>query len=172
MIARISILLAALILSPYSVANQTIADKHVANAELVGKARFKVLFFSVFDAKLYAKNAEFRAEEPFALSLSYLREIKGSEIVAKSISEIKAQNEFSSEELTDWKAELAAIIPDVDTKTTITGVRDQAGATLFYKNGVLIGQIENERFTQGFFNIWLGENTSEAKLRSQLLGLK
>jgi hypothetical protein len=172
MIARISIFLVALLLSPQLLADQSVADRHIANAELVGKARFKVFFWSVFDAKLYAKNAKFNPEQPFALSLSYLREIKGSEIVVKSISEMQAQNDFTKAELAEWKIKLSNIIPDVDSKTTITGVRDQAGATLFYKNGGVIGQIANKRFTQGFFNIWLGEKTSEIKLRAQLLSLK
>jgi hypothetical protein len=172
MIARISILLAALLLSPQLFADLTVAEKYISNAELVGKARFKVLFWSVFDAKLYAQNANFNPEQPFALSLSYLREIQGSEIVAKSISEMQAQNEFSKVELAEWKTRLSDIIPDVGSNTTITGIRDQAGTTLFYKNGEMIGQIENRRFTQGFFNIWLGEKTTETKLRNQLLSLK
>ena len=171
MIARISILLAALILSPQLLGDQTTAEKHIFNAELVGKARLKVLFWKVFDAKLYAQNANFNPEQPFALSLSYLREIQGSEIVAKSISEMGAQNEFSKSELAQWKTKLSDIIPNVDSKTTITGVRDQAGNTLFYLNGKIIGRVDNKRFTQGFFNIWLGEKTSETKLRNQLLGL-
>jgi hypothetical protein len=172
MIARISILLAALLLSPQLLGNQATAEKHILNAELVGKARLKVFFWSVFDAKLYAQNSSFNPEQPFALSLSYLRDIKSSEIVAKSISEMGAQNEFSKSELAEWKTKLSDIIPDVDSKTTITGIRDQAGNTLFYQNGKSIGRIESPRFTQGFFNIWLGENTSESKLRNQLLGLQ
>ena len=82
-----------------------------------------------------------------------------------------AQNEFSKSELAQWKTKLSDIIPNVDSKTTITGVRDQAGNTLFYLNGKIIGRVDNKRFTQGFFNIWLGEKTSETKLRNQLLGL-
>ena len=171
MIARISILLAALLLSPQLFGNQATAEKHILNAELVGKARLKVLFWSVFDAKLYAQNANFNPEQPFALSLSYLREINGSEIVAKSISEMEAQNEFSKSELAQWKTKLSDIIPNVDSNTTITGVRDQAGNTLFYQNGEIIGRVDSLRFTRGFFNIWLGEGTSETKLRNQLLGL-
>ncbi|MFT6303431.1 MAG: hypothetical protein ACI9XK_004382 [Granulosicoccus sp.] len=172
MIARASLLLAALLLSPQLSADQSVADKYISNAELVGKARLKVFFWSVFDAKLYAQNAKFSPEQPFALSLSYLREITGSEIVTQSISEMQAQNQYSKIELEEWEAQLSDIIPNVDSTTTITGVRDQAGATLFYKNGEIIGQIKNRRFTQGFFNIWLGPKTTQTKLRAQLLNLK
>lgn len=125
MIARITILLTALLLSPQLFGNQATAQKHMLNAELVGKARLKVFLWNVFDVKLYAQKANFNPEQPFALSLSYLREIQGSEIVAKSISEMRAQNEFSKSELAQWKTKLSDIIPNVDSKTTITGVRDQ-----------------------------------------------
>ena len=58
MMAKISILLASLLVSPLLLANQTIADKYIPDAELVGKARLKVVFWNVFDAKLYAQNGE------------------------------------------------------------------------------------------------------------------
>ena len=172
MIVRISVLLAALVFSPQLWADQAIADKHISNAELVGKARFKVIFWSVFDATLYAKDANFQADQPFALSLSYLRKIEGSEIVASSITEMKAQNLFTDDELSDWEAQLSDFIPDVNDEITITGVRDKTGSSLFYSNGTLIGQIDNQRFTQGFFSIWLGEKTRDKKFRAQLLNLK
>lgn len=149
----------------------SIAQQHVENAQLVGKSRFKVLFWSVFDAELYAEEGEYSPDKPFTLSLSYLRDIKGSEIVAKSMSEITNQDSFPSEKLATWKSKLDSIIPDVDTSTTITGVQDSNVHTIFYKNGTLIGEIKDPQFTRAFFNIWLGEKTSEPKLRSRLLGL-
>ncbi len=87
------------------------------------------------------------------------------------MSEIKSQDSFPSEKLALWKSKLDSIIPDVDTSTTITGVRDSNVHTLFYENGTLIGEIKDPQFTRAFFNIWLGEKTSEPKLRSRLLGL-
>ncbi len=171
MYVKIVLLLTSLMLGTQAMADQTIAQQHVSDAQLVGKARFKVLFWRVFDAELYAQNGEFNSDKPFALSLSYLRKIKGSEIVAKSISEIQSQSTITSAEANDWESQLKAIIPDVDTQTTITGVRDVDAHTLFYNNDVLIGEIENERFTRAFFNIWLGEKTSEPKLRNGLLNL-
>ena len=172
MYVKIVLLLTSLMLGTQATADQALAQQHVSDAQLVGKARFKVLFWSVFDAELYAQNGEFNSDKPFALSLSYLRKIKGSEIVAKSISEIQSQSAITSAEATDWESQLKSIIPDVDAQTTITGVRDLDAHTLFYNNDELIGEIEDERFTRAFFNIWLGEKTSEPKLRSELLSLK
>ena len=167
---KIFLLLISILFSHHAVADISIAQQHIDNAQLVGKARFKVLFWSVFDAELYAEDGEFSQDKPFALSLSYLREIKGSEIVAKSLSEIKSQDSFTGEKLATWKSELDSIIPDVDTSTTITGVQNNNFHTLLYENGTLIGEIKDPEFTRAFFNIWLGEKTSEPKLRSRLLG--
>ena len=164
-------LLISILFGHQAIADLSIAQQHVDSAQLVGKARLKVLFWSVFDAELYAEEGDFSQDKPFTLSLSYLREIKGSEIVAKSMSEIKSQDSFPSEKLALWKSKLDSIIPDVDTSTTITGVRDSNVHTLFYENGTLIGEIKDPQFTRAFFNIWLGEKTSEPKLRSRLLGL-
>lgn len=150
-------------------ADLSVAQLHVNDAKIVGEARLKVLFWNVFDAKLYAENGVFDQAKPFALSLSYLRKINSSEIVAKSLSEIQSQAEFSTEKLATWKLELKKIIPDVDKSTTITGVQNANFQTLFYKNDALIGQIDDPEFTRAFFNIWLGEKTSEPKLRKQLL---
>lgn len=172
MIARTVLLLTLLLASSQLLADQSLADKYIADAQEVGNARFKVFFWNVFDAKLYAQDAQFSPEQPFALSLSYLRDIKGSDIVEKSISEMQSQEEFSPTELALWKTQLLTIIPDVNSTTTLTGIRAADGATRFYNNRELIGQIESERFTQGFFNIWLGEKTSEPMLRKQLLSLK
>jgi hypothetical protein len=42
---------------------------------------------------------------------------------------------------------------------------------VFYSNGEEIGSVDDSEFTTSFFNIWLGEKTSEPKFRKALLGL-
>jgi hypothetical protein len=41
----------------------------------------------------------------------------------------------------------------------------------FYFNNDLIGEIEQQEFSQLFLDIWLSKNTSEPKLRLELLGI-
>lgn len=153
-------------------ADMATADRHVQKADLVGQGRMKVMLWKVFDASLYAPNGQYSESQPFALSLSYLRKLEGRKIVSKTIEEMTSQNKFDKSELTDWQKQLSAIIADVDAGTIITGIRDENGHTLFYRDGQAVGQIANERFTRGFFDIWLGETTSEPQLRNRLLGLK
>jgi len=166
---KTSFFLAAMLVNQIAIADIKVAQQHVEDAELVGNARLKVMFWSVFDARLYARGGEFERLEPFALSLSYLRDLKGEQIISKTIEEMTDQKKFDKQELTSWSEQLFGIIKDVDASTTITGVRDERGHTIFYRNGNLAGTIENTRFTEGFFDIWLGENTSEPQLRRDLL---
>lgn len=142
---------------------------HVPGAELVGQGRLKVLFWSVFDASLYASGGSWSREKPFALSLSYLRDLSGESIVDSSVSEIRGQGMDDEAKLARWSKAMAAIFPDVDDKTTITGIMNEERHTVFYRNGEHIGTISDPEFSQYFFDIWLGEDTSQPELRIQLL---
>ena len=153
-------------------AELTVAEQHVPDADLVGEARLKVMLWNVFDARLYATGGQYDTDAPFALSLSYLRKLKGEQIVDKTISEMEQQGKYDRSELESWSLRLAEIIKDVDASTTITGVRDVNGHTLFYRNGDYLGKIEDADFTRGFFAIWLGEGTSNPRFRQQLMGTR
>lgn len=157
------------LLSVNASANTGPASQYIPNAQKVGEARYKVLFWKVFDAALYAPEGQFDKNEPFVLSLSYLRKIRGEQIVDQSISEIKQQGKATTEQLAQWREALLKIIPDVDTSSTITGVRTAQGAAAFFLNGSPIGTVEDPAFTPLFFDIWLGEETSNQKFRNTLL---
>lgn len=153
-------------------ADESTANRHIQNADLVGEARLKVMFWNIFDAQLFAPDGQYSESRPFALSLSYLRQLDSRKLVDSTIEEMAGQGRFDSQELAKWEAELNEIFPDVDKNTTITGVRDENGHTLFYQNGQPIGKIANERFTRGFFDIWLGESSSQPELRKRLLSIQ
>lgn len=168
--SKILMLAAVLLgLSSLAMADISVANRHINDARLVGEARLKVLLWNVFDARLYAKDGRYDPNQPFALSLSYLRKLKGQKIVEKTISEMSAQSRFTQSELSEWRQTLSGIIQDVDSSTTLTGVRDADGFTVFYRNGARVGDVPDQRFTEGFFDIWLGENTSEPQLRQRLI---
>lgn len=146
------------------------AERHVSNPEIVGKGRMKVMFWNVFDATLYAEGGHYDADKPFALSLSYLRKLKGRKIVDKTISEIRRQGTSNATSQVQWTKALLNIISDVDASTTITGIRDAEGHTLFYRNGSPIGRIDDPAFTKAFFDIWLGDSSNQPELTRQLIG--
>ncbi|HCD79966.1 MAG TPA: hypothetical protein DEQ81_08050, partial [Alphaproteobacteria bacterium] len=53
-------------------AQAEVLDRLVPDAELVGEARFKVMFFKIYDAQLYAPNGRYSAGNPYSLRLHYL----------------------------------------------------------------------------------------------------
>lgn len=163
-------LIASLMVEAGVWADMDVASRHVPDATLVGKARLKVLFWKVYDAELYAPKGDWSADEPFALSLNYLRKLEGEQIAKRTIVEIRKQGFEDEVTLARWFDDMRMIIPDVDKNTRITGVADTNQNTLFYSDGELIGEIKDPLFTQKFFDIWLGEKSSQPKMRNKLLG--
>jgi hypothetical protein len=143
---------------------------YVPDARAVGEARLSILIWDVYDATLYAPAGRWQASCPFSLSLAYLRDLSGSEIADRSVEEIRKQG-FSDEiRLAAWHKQMRDIFPDVHKGSSLTGVCMADGTTLFIRNGKEIGKIRDKEFSKRFFDIWLGERTSEPALRRQLLG--
>lgn len=152
-------------------AQLSVAQNYLDDPQLVGEARLKVMLWNVFDASLYTQSGAFDANAPFSLSLRYLRQLDSDKIVSKTIEEIRRQgSDIEPERLALWEEQLGNIIPDVSEGTTITGVRTPEGYTRLYFGTRQIGEIQDLAFTQAFFDIWLGENTSNPRLRNGLIG--
>lgn len=139
-------------------------------AEKVGQGRLTYLFWEIYDATLYAPQGIWRRDKPFALQLSYLRELEGRKIADRTIEEIRNQGLVDEIKLATWHAQLRNIFPDIKKGTSLTGVFIDSGETLFYLGEKEIGRISDPQFSQVFFDIWLGENTSAPDLRQKLLG--
>lgn len=146
------------------------ATRAVPAAALVGEGRMTFLGFRVFDAELYAPGGSYKANAPFALRLTYLRNFKGSAITKSSIEEIQRQGVRDQAKLERWKKQMRAIFPNVSRGQSITGVRDGNGHAVFYLGQRRIGTIADREFTRRFFAIWLGSNTKDPALRDRLIG--
>ena len=140
--------------------------------QTVGEARMRVLFWDVYDARLLAPQGDYPDGQPFALALTYLRELDGEKIAARSIEEMRKQGIGDEAALARWYERLRGIIPDVAERDEIVGLATADGSTRFYLDGEPIGRVDDADFTRAFFSIWLGEATSEPRLRDQLLGVR
>lgn len=144
--------------------------QQIPNAHKVGEGRLSIVFWDVYDAALYAPDGEWNPEKPHALSIRYFREIEGADIAERSIEEMRKQG-FSDERLlADWYKQMLAIFPDVKDGTELTALFTSKKTTDFYHNGKRIGSVNAPLFGKYFFDIWLGEKTSEPSLRKALLG--
>ena len=153
-------------------ASQGFIDDYIASPQVIGESRLKVLFWNIYDAKLYAPEGEFSNQGAYALSLTYLRDFEGESIASRSIDEMRDQGFKDEVKLAEWFELMKSIFPDVKENQNITGVRSQDGQSHFYMDGEKLGTINDVEFSNMFFGIWLNEETSQPKMRNQLLGMK
>lgn len=153
-----------------SVAGDKAIEGYVPDAEKVGSARLQYVLWKVYDATLFAPDGQWRDNAPFALNLEYLMKLEGEEIAKRSVKEMREQGFDDAAKLEQWLVQMRTIFPDVEKGTEITGVVDNERVTRFFSDDQLIGQIEDPEFGKRFFDIWLGEKTTQPELRKQLLG--
>lgn len=138
----------------------------------VGTARMRYLMWNIYDATLLAPNGQWQQAQPFGLRLTYLRNLDGKAIAKRSIVEIRQQGFTNESQLAQWEAALKALIPNVRKGDELFGLKLANGHTQFFHDQTYLGSVADPEFSQWFFNIWLGDKTSEPQLRQQLLGLQ
>jgi len=145
-------------------------EAYVPQAKLVGKGMFSYYFWDVYTGELFAPEGTYNNAPPFALRLTYQRELEGKKIAERSIDEMKKQGDVSSDNAQKWLALMEDIFPDVREGDVITGIATKEGTSVFYVNGEKADEVDDKTFTQRFFDIWLSDKTSEPKFRTKLLG--
>ena len=150
----------------------TLIEEHIPNAQMVASGRLTVFLFDVYDATFYTTNGKREVQPPFALKLSYLRDIDGEKIADQSAEEIRNQERIDEITLAGWHSQMRNIFPNVKKGDSITGIYKATNECVFYKNNHFIGLISDGQFCDVFFDIWFGEKTSAPALRNQLVGQK
>ncbi|MDD2881298.1 MAG: chalcone isomerase family protein [Rhodoferax sp.] len=144
----------------------------LADARLAGTARLRVWGFEVYDAQLWV-GPGFRASQfaqfPLALSLRYLRALKGVAIAERSLREMRGIAPIPEAQASQWLSAMTQTFADVQAGDRLTGLHQPAVGARFWLNGQPHGSIADARFSASFFGIWLAQATSEPALRRQLL---
>ena len=163
-------LLAMLILIPILSWTSEVEQEVFQSPKLIGEGTLKVLMWEVYDLRLYTDGTAFSWQDKFMLEFDYSRELKKESVIDASLKEFKLQPNVTDKDIMAWEVFLEQVIQPVQKgeKATIQWVPD--GQIIFHYEGSKPAVIENEQFARAFFNIWLGEQTSRPKLRSQLLG--
>ncbi len=138
------------------------------NAQWVGQGQFSRFGFSVYQAQLWAPLGRYASGEPFALSLTYSREILGAKLVQASLDEMQ-KLQMPATQSKEWRAALERVLPNVLPGDSITGVYHPGQGAVFFHRDQKTGKIEDE-LAKYFFAIWLDPRTSEPGLRQALLG--
>ena len=145
-------------------------SQHVPDAKEVGSGRLSVVFWDVYDITLYAPEGDWQHSKPFALKITYMRTIDGTDIADRSAEEMRNLGYNNEVKLAAWHSQMRTIFPDVAPGTELTGVYRSDQSTIFYHNNQQIGLVRDPEFGQWFFDIWLSEKTPEPQLRAALLG--
>jgi len=139
--------------------------------QLLGKAKFSVLFWDIYDSQLFTTDGR----QPFSslcqhslFEIHYLRDISQKELIENTVSQWR-HLALSANEYSGFVPLLENIWPDIKAGDQLA-MLSHARTTVFYLNGKKIGTIESLAFAKAFLRIWLDEKTSEPELRQQLLG--
>jgi hypothetical protein len=137
----------------------------------LGYVRFRKFAFHVYDANLWAPEGKWSWQAPFALDIRYARTIKGKALADKSVEEMQRVNAGDETKRKKWGEEMERVFPDVKDGDRLVGVHLPGKGARFYNQEKLLGMVNDPEFSDAFFSIWLGSNSSEPSMRKKLLGL-
>lgn len=157
------LLLAALLPAPASGAAE-------GELEKVGEARLKVMFWSIYDSRLYMPDGRYEpGKRPLRLELQYLRDIPSQELVKRTGKEWDGLG-VPKEKQEGWMKKLQGLWPDINENDVLTLDLDADNHASFHHNGDYLGTIEDAEFGQNFIDIWLSPEGSRPEMRTALIG--
>lgn len=140
------------------------------SADPYGQADFTFLWMDVYHIALWTDEPRWRPDGAYALSITYRMSFRSAELVERTCKEMQRHHPSGSEWCEGRNDMLKRVMPDVRAGDRITALRTANGHARFFKDGAPTGTIDDAAFVDAFFAIWLGENTSEPRLRQQLVG--
>ena len=138
---------------------------------LVGEAPFRVFLFNIYHASLFAPDGRYDGTAPYALRLSYMRDVSNQTIVDASLDEMRRQGNGSEPRLAEWADWMSQHFPDMQNGDEVMIVALINGGMAVYHNQEEVGRTNDPAFTKAFFAIWLSDNALDRDLSRQLRGL-
>ena len=145
-------------------------QKNIQSFALIGEGTLKVFVWDLYDLKLFSEINSFSWQNKFILEFDYKRELKKDKIIETSLKEMRRQKGVAEKQINAWKTHLEQGINTVREGTKAAVEWSPDGQITFHYESKAPVIIYDELFAKSFINIWLGQETSEPKLRSELLG--
>jgi hypothetical protein len=145
--------------------------KHIKAITPHGTATLNKFIFHVYDAEFWTDGKGWDERAPYGLHLTYGVEIESEDFVERSLEELQRNPAVTKAMLGSFAKQLPPLMPNVVKGDSITAVRLANGGAIFCHNGKPTGELKDAAMAQAFFGIWLGEYTSEPRLRKELLKL-
>jgi hypothetical protein len=139
--------------------------------QLVGKTTFSVLFWDIYTSKLLTSSGKYpinKEKEKLIFEIKYLADISSEDLIERTEEQWQHIG-VSSNYYQYFTPKLKNIWPDIVEGDTLSLLINKQ-ESYFYFNQQFIGSIKSPEFGQFFIDIWLAENTSQPKLRKELLG--
>lgn len=139
----------------------------------VGRAKFSVMFWDIYDSRLYTTTGKYPVEqdnENVAFEITYLKDIDREDLITRTVEQWEHIG-LNQDEFAHYVPLLESIWPNIKAGDSLR-LLIEGSRSHFYFNQEHIGSIESTDFGQKFIDIWLSSNTSQPKLRAQLLGHK
>jgi hypothetical protein len=146
---------------------------HKSTFKQIGVAKFSVLFWDIYQSKLYTTTGKYplsRSKDKLLFEINYLRNIDSVELIKRTKEQWQHLN-LAKNIYQKYLPELKRIWPNISKGDTLSLLIDNKRSN-FYLNHKYIGSITEPEFGQHFIDIWLAKNTSQPLLRAQLLGIK
>lgn len=139
--------------------------------KMVGQGELSWFFIDIFEASLYSQSGLYDQKSyPHALNIVYQKDISKQRLLRETEKEWK-KLASNNKQHSVWLANLDLLWNDIKKGDQLLFMVEGNGAGSFYHNKQLLGSINNKQFSDAFLSIWLSNNTSQPKLRRQLLGL-
>ena len=141
-----------------------------SSPSIIGEGTLEVFFMEIYDLRLVADSPTFSWQNKFKLDFFYTRDLKKDSVIKSSIKELRRQSSVSESDIESWQGYLDQSIKPAQVGTHATVIWNPEGRITFHYENNDPTTIEDEDFARAFLNIWLGEETSQPKLRNQLFG--
>ena len=138
---------------------------------LVGEARFRLFLFDIYHASLFAPDGIYAGTAPYALKLSYMRDVSRRILVNASVDEMRRQGVNDEAKLAEWAYWMEQNFPNMQNGDDAVMVALEGGGMALYHNQIKLGETDDPAFVKAFFSIWLADNALKPKLSRQLRGL-
>ena len=140
-------------------------------AKRVGKARFNVFFFKIYDAELFAPDGRFDRSGPYALRLTYLIDAKKDRIISQTVQEMERQTSASAEQIESWIPLMERHFISMDKGSRADFIHTADGRLVLAANGGVIAEITDQDFITALMDVWLGPKVRDKTFQRELMGL-
>jgi hypothetical protein len=132
-----------------------------------GETKLTKFLWDIYDISLWTDADVWSHDEPYAITIHYLRSFTTDQLVDKTIEEMKRLGAPFNPE--NYRKKLEELFPNVNEGDRITAFFKPGSKVTFFFNGSARGNVTNANFAKYFSDIWLSPETEEPEAREELL---